>query len=180
MNTLPVITEDQYMVLEYIPGHIGTKRERSQYEPSLEYNFKSPDPRKSRAYKKDYSGSKKTIVMTLDEIVDVRNPQQVYYQDALYLTDFIIGGKSIYRIYVEDKEVVEKVIEEIVVDEPIKTPIEIVEEDGFATVPDDVKKSIAKMKKYLAENDVSDDVLAELRSEEKAGKDRAKMLALFE
>ncbi len=177
MNTLPQIKEDQYMVLEYIPGHIGTKRERSQYEPSLEYNFKSPDPRKSRAYKKDYSGSKKTIVMTLDEIVDVRNPQQVYYQDALYLTDFIIGGKSIYRIYVEDKEVTEKVIEEIVVDKPIKPPIE---EYGFATVPDDVKKSIAKMKKYLAENDVSDDVLAELRSEEKAGKDRAKMLALFE
>jgi len=176
MNILPEITEDQYMVLEFIPDSIEKRRINSLYEPRIQYSFKSPHKNESRAFKAAYIGSKKRIVMTVGEIQDRGNPQEILASDAEQLLGVVAGGRSLFRVLVVDNPVEEKVVEEVV-----KEPVvdEIMEEASEETLFD-VNVSISEMKKVIVSNELDEGTITMLIDAEKSNKNRNGMIKLLE
>ena len=199
MNTnLPEITEDQYLVLEFIPDGIEKRRINSQYEPRIQYVFKSPAKNMNSAYKAAFAGSKKRIVMNIGDIRERGNPQEIFVEDAIGLLGLVAGGRSLFRVLVFDnpvEETVEETVEEVAV-EPIVYDVvdleeivgDIIEEPVSDEIEEEVETksvlsanvSIAEMKKVIANNDLDTDDITTLIEQEESGKNRNGMLKLLE
>lgn len=185
ITTLPTITEDQYLVLEYIPSGVASLRPTSQYEPSIRYYFSAP-PESPRSLRENSTNNKKVVVNTIEEIVSTNNPSEIYYGDALALIQVKFMNKNIFRFLIMEKDVEEVIVEEPIVEEVVEPVVEMVSEAVVkeVTVEEivefynaDVSMSISKMKTLLETENLD---IPQLLEDEVDGKNRAGMIELLE